>query len=108
MESTCWRTADHMGRIQGGLKLLAVPPAIRKLLGQTLEHHKRVKRHLQHSWKIRKLSKALAQALADSHEASTWPGDRLPVGLQMSQDVELLTQRIQRETEAWGDQVSLA
>lgn len=97
-----------MGRIQGRPKPLAVTSAIRKLLGQTLEHHRRVKGHLEHAWKIRTLSKALAQALADSHQASSWPGDRLPVGLQMSQEVELITQRIQRETEAWGNQVTHA
>jgi hypothetical protein len=97
-----------MGKIQGRPKPLAVTSAIRKLLGRTIEHHRRVKGHLKHSWKIRTLSKALAQALADSHEASSWPGDRLPVGLQMSQEVELITQRIQRETEAWGNRVTHA
>lgn len=97
-----------MAKIQSRSKLLAVVPATRKLLTQTLEHHRRVKGYLKHSWKIRTLSKALAQALADSHEASTWPGDRLPVGLQMSQEVELITQRIQRETEAWGNQAAPA
>ncbi|MGX9899407.1 hypothetical protein ACW0JT_05075 [Arthrobacter sp. SA17] len=97
-----------MGRIQGRPKPFAVTSAIPKLLGQTLEHHRRVKGRLRHSWKIRTLSKALAQALADSHQASSWPGDRLPVGLQMSQEVELITQRIQRETEAWGGQVTRA
>jgi hypothetical protein len=97
-----------MGRIQGRPKPLAVSSAIHKLLGQTLEHQRRIKGHLQHSWKIRTLSKALAQALADSHEAATWPGDRLPVGIEMSQEVELITQRIQREMEAWGHQVTPA
>jgi hypothetical protein len=97
-----------MAKIQSGSKLLAVNSAIRKLLGKALEHHTRVKGYLKHSWKIRTLSKALAQALADSHEASTWPGDRLPVGLQMSQEVEVITQRIQRETEAWGNHAAPA
>ena len=97
-----------MAKIHSGPKLLAVVPAIRMLLGKVLGHHRRVKGYLKHSWKIRTLSKALAQALADSHEASSWPGDRLPVGLQMSQEVELITQRIQRETEAWGNRVTHA
>ncbi|WP_309108318.1 hypothetical protein [Arthrobacter sp.] len=97
-----------MGRIQGRPKPLAATSGIRKLLRQTLEHHLRVKGRLKHSLKIRTLSKALAQALADSHQASSWPGDRLPVGLEMSQEVELITQRIQRETEAWGNEVSHA
>ena len=99
---------DRVGKIQGGPKPLAVTLAMRKLLGQTLGYHGRVKDYLKHSWKIRRLSKALGQALADSHEASSWPGDRLPVGLQMSQEVELITQRIQRETEAWGNRVAPA
>ncbi|WP_458112407.1 hypothetical protein M1D88_19635 [Arthrobacter sp. R1-13] len=97
-----------MGRIQGRPKPLAVTSAIRELLGQILEHHRRAKGHALHLWKIRTLSKALAQALAESREVSSWPGDRLPVGFQMSQEVELITQRIQRETEAWGNQVSHA
>jgi hypothetical protein len=63
---------------------------------------------LKHSRKIRTLSRALAQALADSREASSWPGDRLPVGLQMSQEVESITQRIQRERQAWGNRVARA
>jgi hypothetical protein len=55
---------------------------------------------MRHSWKLHALSKALTAALADSREASTWPGQRLVVSFQISEQVELLTQRIQVETEA--------
>ncbi|MFF1251875.1 hypothetical protein ACFVYC_05200 [Pseudarthrobacter sp. NPDC058329] len=53
-----------------------------------------------HSRKVRAAADALAQALADSREASSWPGDRLPVGEEMSAQVEKLTHRLKLETEA--------
>ena len=53
-----------------------------------------------HSRKVRAAAKALAQALSDSREASSWPGDRLPVGKEMSEQVEKLTRRLNLETEA--------
>ncbi len=53
-----------------------------------------------HSRKVRAASNALAQALAASREASSWPGDRLPVGTEMSLQVERLTRRLKLETEA--------
>jgi hypothetical protein len=53
-----------------------------------------------HSRKVRAAANALAQALADSREASSWPGDRLPVGEEMSALVEKLTRRLKLETEA--------
>lgn len=58
--------------------------------------------HLKHSWKVYFLSRALAKALEDSREASSWPGDRLQVGTRMSRRVELITQRLQRETDAYA------
>jgi hypothetical protein len=53
-----------------------------------------------HSRKMRAASKELEQALADSREVSSWPGDRLPVGEEMSRHVEKLTRRLKVETEA--------
>ena len=35
-----------------------------------------------------------------SREVWSWPGDRLPVGDEMSQQVERLTRRLKLETEA--------
>jgi len=53
-----------------------------------------------HSRKVRAASKELEQALAESREVSSWPGDRLPVGEEMSRRVEKLTRRLKVETEA--------
>lgn len=53
-----------------------------------------------HSRKVRAAAKALAAALAESREVSSWPGDRLPVGAAMSDQVEKLTRRLKLETEA--------
>ena len=53
-----------------------------------------------HSRKVRAAANALAQALSESREASSWPGDRLPVGEEMSVQVEKLTHRLKLETEA--------
>ncbi|SER30960.1 hypothetical protein [Arthrobacter sp. OV608] len=53
-----------------------------------------------HSRKVRAAANALAQALAESREASSWPGDRLPVGEELSAQVEKLTHRLKLETEA--------
>jgi hypothetical protein len=95
----CWGMVQ-VGRIQTGRKLRAAVSGGRELLRQSPELKRRAVHCLRHSWKVRSLSKALANALADSREASTWPGQRLPVSFQISQQVELLTQRIQVETEA--------
>lgn len=86
--------------IQTIRKLRAAVSGSRELLRQSPEFKRRAAHCLTHSWKVRAASKALAEALADSREASTWPGQRLPVSFQVSQQVELLTQRIQVETEA--------
>ncbi len=53
-----------------------------------------------HSREVRAAAQALAQALAESREVWSWPGDRLPVGAEMSQQVERLTRRLKLETEA--------
>lgn len=55
-----------------------------------------------HSLKVRAAAKALAEALADSKESSSWPGDRLPVGAELSDRVEKLTHRLNLETRAHG------
>ncbi|WP_258868407.1 hypothetical protein [Arthrobacter sp. RT-1] len=53
-----------------------------------------------HSRKVRAAAHALAEALAESRDVWNWPGDRLPVGAEMSQQVEKLTRRLKLETEA--------
>ncbi|MFP5311176.1 MAG: hypothetical protein ACLGH7_01995, partial [Actinomycetes bacterium] len=45
-------------------------------------------------------ARELERALAASREISSWPGDRLPVGEEMSRRVEKLTRRLKLETEA--------
>ena len=89
-----------MESIQTMGKLRGLVSGTRELLRQSPEFKRRAVHCLRHSWKVHTASKALAEALADSREASTWPGQRLPVSFQVSQQVELLTQRIQVETEA--------
>ena len=58
--------------------------------------------YLSHSWQLRSLSHSLAKALGESWEASSWPGDRLAVGVELSEKVERLTRRLNRETELHG------
>jgi len=53
-----------------------------------------------HSRKVRAAARDLEQALAESREVSSWPGDRLPVGEEMSRHVEELTRRLKVEIEA--------
>jgi hypothetical protein len=53
-----------------------------------------------HSRKVRAAARELEDALAESREVSSWPGDRLPVGAEMSRHVEKLTRRLKLETEA--------
>ena len=89
-----------MESIQTMRKFRGLVSGSRELLKQSPEFKRRAVHCLRHSWKVHALSKALAEALADSREASTWPGQRLPVSFQISQQVEVLTQRIQVETEA--------
>jgi hypothetical protein len=53
-----------------------------------------------HSRKVRAVARELGHALAESREVSSWPGDRLQVGADMSRHVEKLTRRLKLETEA--------
>lgn len=70
------------------------------LLQAALDKGRALLRVYFHSRKVRAAANALAQALAESREASSWPGDRLPVGAEMSVQVEKLTRRLKLETEA--------
>ncbi|WP_258061725.1 hypothetical protein [Arthrobacter sp. ZGTC412] len=72
----------------------------RELLRTVLDKGRALMRVYFHSRKVRAAANALAQALAESREASSWPGDRLPVGEEMSVQVEKLTHRLKLETEA--------
>ncbi len=63
---------------------------------------RRTVHYLSHSWKLRSLSRSLANALGESWEASSWPGDRLVVGVELSEKVEQLTRLLNRETEVHG------
>ena len=55
-----------------------------------------------HSRKVRAAGRALADALAESREVSSWPGDRLPVGAEISEQVEQLTRRLTLELQTHG------
>jgi len=68
---------------------------------------RRAVHYLSHSWKLRYLSRSLAEALGESWEASSWPGDRLAVGVELSEKVERLTRLLNRETELHGRLVAL-
>ncbi len=68
---------------------------------------RRTVHYLIHSWKLRLLSRSLAEALGESWEASSWPGDRLEVGVELSEKVERLTRLLNRETEVHGRLVAL-
>jgi hypothetical protein len=72
----------------------------REILRTALDKGRALLRVYFHARKVRTAANALAQALADSREASSWPGDRLPVGEEMSAQVEKLTRRLKLETEA--------
>jgi hypothetical protein len=76
------------------------PGAPRDLLRAALDKGRALLRVYFHSRKVRAAANALAQALAESRESSSWPGDRLPVGEEMSAQVEKLTRRLKLETEA--------
>jgi hypothetical protein len=94
----------RMEKIQTGEKLLAeaLARAALQLLRQSPEYRRRALHHLKHSWKVYSLSRALAKALEDSREASSWPGDRLQVGSYMSERVEKVTRLIQREAKTYA------
>ncbi|WP_461188042.1 hypothetical protein [Arthrobacter sp. Z4-13] len=73
---------------------------VRDLMHAAMDKGRALLRVYFHSRKVRAAANALAQALAASREASSWPGDRLPVGEEMSAQVEKLTHRLKLETEA--------
>ena len=93
-----------MQRIQSGEKLLgeALARAAVGLVREAPVYKRRAIHYVKHAWKVYYLSRALAKALEDSREASSWPGDRLQVGTLMSRRVELITRRLQRETDAYA------
>jgi hypothetical protein len=78
----------------------AASPGPRDLMRAALAKSRALLRVYFHSRKVRAAANALAQALAESRESSSWPGDRLPVGEEMSAQVEKLTRRLSLETEA--------
>ncbi len=94
----------RMERIQAGEKLLgeAMARAAVRLVRQSPEYKRRALHYLKHSWKVYSLSRALAKALEDSRESSSWPGDRLQVGSYMSERVEKVTRLIQREAKTYA------
>ena len=73
-------------------------PRLAELIGNLPKYEKGALLWLKHEWKLRSLSRSLAKALGDSWEASSWPGDRLAVGVEMSEKVERLTRLLNRET----------
>ena len=86
--------------------LPAVVAGTRELLRKSRERKEYALLHLQHSWKVYALTRALAKALQDSWESSSWPGDRLAVGAHFSEQVEVITQRLQRERDSWAKYVT--
>jgi hypothetical protein len=72
----------------------------RDLMRAALAKSRALLRVYFHSRKVRAAANALAHALAESRESSSWPGDRLPVGEEMSAQVEKLTRRLSLETKA--------
>jgi hypothetical protein len=98
-----------MRRIQTGWKLMAVVLWLWEVVDTVRKRHypQRTFHYLKHSWRIRLLSRALAKALGDSREASSWPGDRLAVGVEFSEKVERLTCLVNRENKVHGRVVAL-
>ncbi|AUZ36761.1 hypothetical protein C3B78_17815 [Arthrobacter sp. PGP41] len=78
----------------------AVGSAAAAALDKGLEKSRALMRVYFHRRKVRAAASALAEALAESREVWSWPGDRLPLGAEMSQQVEQLTRRLKLETEA--------
>lgn len=96
-----------MRRIEAWRKLLAVAPQLADVIRRLPQYEKGAVLYLKHEWKVRSLSRRLAKALGESWEASSWPGDRLAVGVEMSEKVEKLTRLLNRETEVHGRLVAL-
>lgn len=103
------RKAVHvqMPKIHIGPKLLVLGLNAAELFNPRLD--KRRALVLYNQWrKVRALSKTLAHVLADSRDATSWPGDRLPVSLEFSEQIEHLTRRLQLETQAYGRMLALS
>jgi hypothetical protein len=79
-----------------------VASGLLELMRQTPEYKRRALLYWKHCWKVRTLSRALAKALDECVQASTWPGERLQVSLHMSEQVELITRRLQLESKAYA------
>lgn len=90
-----------MGLIIGD-KTAVRPSRTRDLARAGRDKSRALLRLYVHSLKVRAAAKALAEALADSRESSSWPGDRLPVGAELSDRVEKLTHRLHLETKVHG------
>jgi hypothetical protein len=91
-----------MGNISIGDEPADRPSRMSGLLRAGVDKSRALLRLYFHSLKVRAAANALADALADSKESSSWPGDRLPVGVELSDRVERLTHRLYLETKAHG------
>ncbi|WP_231938547.1 hypothetical protein [Arthrobacter sp. B6] len=91
-----------MGHFSSGLEPARRPSRTRELLCAGVDKSRALLRLYFHALKVRAAAKALAEALADSKESSSWPGDRLMVGAELSDRVEKLTHRLNLETKAHG------
>ena len=91
-----------MGQISIGDEPAGQQSRARELFRAGMDKSRALLRLYFHSLKVRAAAKALADALADSKESSSWPGDRLPVGAELSERVEKLTHRLYLETKAHG------
>ena len=96
-----------MQKIQAWRKLQAVGQQLAHVIRQLPRYQKGAVLYLKHEWKVRSLSRSLAQALGESWQSSSWPGDRLAVGVEMSEKVEKLTRLLNREAEVHGRLVAL-
>ena len=96
------KVGSHMGQNSIGTEPADRPSRFRGLVRAGLDKGQALLRLYIHSLKVRAAANALAEALADSKESSSWPGDRLPVGVEMSDRVEKLTHRLYLETKAHG------
>jgi hypothetical protein len=97
----------QMQIIQAWRKLQAVARQLAGVIRRLPQYERAAVLYLKHEWKVRWLSRRLAKALGESWEASSWPGDRLAVGVEMSEKVEKLTRLLKRETEGHGRHVAL-
>lgn len=86
-------------QVMGQIKIIDATRVQAAALG-ALDKGRALLRVYFHRRKVRAAATALAAALAESREVWSWPGDRLPVGDEMSQQVERLTRRLKLETEA--------